>query len=185
MLTAAALAALIGGYYLGQFWQRQALDELSAVVFRDGQRIAYPDALALADDPDEAVWRLFLVADFDSETCRTALRRLGLMINRLAAWPSIQPRVRVSVLAYDQPSLTRAEQLRGGAPWLEIISASTTDLDQLSGPLGLLPDPLRWCAPSQLNGILIDPDRRRWALIPYEDPKTMAYNVQAVIQFVE
>jgi hypothetical protein len=36
-----------------------------------------------------------------------------------------------------------------------------------------------------LNGILVDPDQRRWALIPYEEPKTMAYNLQAVIQFVE
>ena len=185
LLTAAALIALIAGYYLGQFWQRQGLDQLSAVVFRDGKRVAYPESLALDPGPDDRVWRLFLVVDTGRDDCLAAIRRFGLMINRLAAWPDIQPRVRVSMLAYDRPSLTRAEQLRGGAPWLEIVSAPASDLDRVSGPLGLLPDPARWCAPSQLNGILVDPDQRRWALIPYEDPKTMAYNVQAVIQFVE
>ena len=185
LLTAAALAALIAGYYLGQFWQRQGLDDLSAVVYRDGQAVTYPDSLTLDPGPDGGVWRLFVVADTGQERCLAAMRHFGLTINRLAAWPDIQPRVRVSVLAYDQPSLTRAEQLRGGAPWLEIVSAPASDLDRLSGPLGLLPDPARWCAPSQLNGILVDPDQRRWALIPYEEPKTMAFNLQAVIQFVE
>ena len=51
--------------------------------------------------------------------------------------------------------------------------------------LGILPDRARWCTATQLNGVLVAPDRRRWALIPYEDPQTMAYNVQAIIQFVE
>lgn len=185
LLTAAALASLLAGYYLGQYWQRRALDDLSAVVYRDGQRVDYPDALALGPASDDSPWRLFVVADTRQERCREALPQFGLMMNRLAAWPSIQPRVRVSVLAYDQPTLTRAEQLRGGAPWLEILGAATPELDRLTGTLGILPDPLRRCVPDQLNGILVDPDRRRWALIPFEDPRTMAHNVQAVIQFVE
>jgi hypothetical protein len=184
-LTVAALGTLLAGYYLGQFWQRRALDDLTAVVFSDGQPIDYPVSVVLAPGSDDAPWRLFVVADTQMEACRVALPQFGLMMNRLAAWPSIQPRVKVSVLAYDQPSLTRAEDLRAGASWLEIVSAAPLDLDQLSGTLGILPDPTRWCVPEQLNGILIDPQHRRWALIPFEDPKTMAHNLQAVIQFVE
>jgi hypothetical protein len=185
LLIVAALGTLIAGYYLGQYWQRSGLDGLSAVVYRDGQIVAYPQSLGLDSDRTDTPWRLFVAADTRVADCQKALRRFGLMMNRLAAWPGIQPRVRVSVLAYDQPNLTSAERTRGGAPWLEVITAPVPDLDRLSSSLGILPDPARWCSPAQLNSILVEPDRRRWALIPFEDPQTMAHNVQAVIQFVE
>jgi hypothetical protein len=185
LLTLAALGALLVGYYLGQYWQRQPLGDLSAVVYPDGKPIEFPDGLARPDDGDSEHWRLYLVADTTRDRCRTALPRFGLMMNRLAAWPTIQPRVRLTVIAYDAPSDDAALQFSGGAPWIDVISGASHQLDALSGNLGILPDPLQWCEGTQLNSVLVAPDGRRWALIPYEDPQTMAFNVQAVIQFVE
>ena len=107
------------------------------------------------------------------------------MMNRLAAWPSIQERTRLTVLAYDGPSDDAALRFRRGAEWIDVVAAEPTVLDELAMALGILPNPMNWCEATQLNSILVAPDRRRWALIPYEDPQTMAYNVQAVIQFVD
>jgi len=185
LLTLAALGALLVGYYLGQYWQRQPLSELTAIVYTDGAPVDIPDELVPADGRDAETWRLYLVADTTRERCRAALPRFGLMMNRLAAWPSIQPRVRLTVIAYDGPSSDAALKFKGGAPWVDVISADPVSLDALSGDLGILPDPLQWCEETQLNSVLVAPDGRRWALIPFEDPKTMAFNVQAVIQFVE
>lgn len=185
LLTLAALGALIVGYYLGQAWQRQHLDRLSAIVFTDGQSVAMPEGLGLDVPEGQAVWRLFLVADTREPACRTALPRFGLMMNRLAAWPKIQERVRLTVLAYDAPPDAEALAFRAGATWIDVVSAEKADLDPLSEDLGIRPDGTGWCVPTRLGSILVDPDRRRWARIPFEDPATMAHNVQAVIQFVE
>jgi hypothetical protein len=184
-LTLAALGALLVGYYVGQYWQRQPLEALSAVVFEDGKPIEYPASLDLAATDATAAWRLFLTADTRVEACATALRRFALMMNRLAAWPKIQSRVRLTVLAHDEPSAEQTLAFDAGATWIDVVSAPRADLERLTGALGILPDRKRWCAPTQLNSMLVAPNGQRWALIPYEDPETMAYNVQAVIQFVE
>lgn len=185
LLTLAALGALIAGYYLGQHWQRQPLEQLSATVFTDGHKARFPEGLGLDTPEEQATWRLFLVADTREPACRSALPRFGLMMNRLAAWPKIQARVRLTVLAYDSPPEAEALDFRGGAPWIDVVGADKPDLDALAADLGILPDGFDWCTPTQLTSVLVDPNQRRWALIPYEEPKTMAHNVQAVIQFVE
>ena len=185
LLTLAALVALIAGYYLGQTWQRQPLDQLSAVVYTDGQRVTFPAELGLDPADEPSPWRLFLVVDTREPACRSALPQFGLMMNRLAAWPKIQERVRLTVLAFDAPPDVEARDFRGGATWIDVVSADRVALEELSADLGIRPDGTRWCAPTGLNGVLVDPAGRRWALIPYEEPKTMAHNVQAVIQFVE
>lgn len=185
LLTLAALGALIVGYYLGQSWQRQSLEGLSAIVYPDGKSVAVPDDLGLDTPNEESPWRLFVVVDTRDPACRSALTRFGLMMNRLAAWPTIQARVRLTVLAYDAPPDADALDFRRGASWIDVVGSESAVLDRLSADLGILPNGTDWCTPTELNGILVDPERRRWALIPYEAPKTMAHNVQAVIQFVE
>jgi len=185
LLTLAALGSLLVGYYLGQHWQRQPLEQLSAVVFEDGQPIELPSSLALTAAVEQPPWRLFVAVDSQVEACRSAIRRFGLMMNRLAAWPKIQPRLRVTLLAFDIPTSEQAAAFAGGASWIDTVAATKPELQGLASDLGIQPDNARWCTPTQLNSILVAPDSTRWALIPYEDPETMAYNVQAVIQFVD
>ncbi|MGB5736098.1 MAG: hypothetical protein WBM40_16800 [Thiohalocapsa sp.] len=185
LLTLAALGSLLVGYYLGQYWQRQPLDQLSAIVFEDGKPIELPGSLVLTTPAEPPVWRLFVAVDSQVDACRSAMRQFAFMMNRLAAWPKIQARVRVTALAFDNPSVEQAEAFAGGTRWVEAVNIPKPQLERLVDELGIQPDTAQWCVPTQLNGILVAPDSKRWALIPYEDPETMAYNVQAVIQFVE
>ena len=185
LLTLAALGALLVGYYLGQYWQRQPLSRLSAVVFEDGKPIELPSSLSLTTSAEAPVWRLFVAVNTQVDACRGAMRRLGLMMNRLAAWPKIQARVRVTALAFDNPTAEQVDAFAAGATWIDTVAIPKPELERLASDLGIQPDTSRWCAPTELNSILVAPNHTRWALIPYEYPETMAYNVQAVIQFVE
>jgi len=186
LLTLAALSSVIAGYYLGQYWQRQPLAELSAVVYPSGQPVEYPPGLDLANEAGESrTWRLFIVADTGVAQCRELLRHFATVFNRLAAWPQIQENLRLAVLAYDRPDTSAATAFTGGVTWAEVVSADPEQLDRLSTQLGILPDGTGWCTATTSNGILVAPDRKRWALIPYEQAAMMARNLSTIIAFVE
>jgi hypothetical protein len=186
ILTLAALLSLVAGYYLGQYWQRRPLAELSAVVYPDGRQIEYPGELAISDPPGEpGLWRLFLAADTRRAACRDWVREFAFVINRLAAWPEIQANLRLTVLAYDQPDATAGVTLTEGAGWVEIVSAEPQHLDRLSGQLGILPSGGEWCSGAQANSVLVSPQRRSWALIPHQQAAIMARNLSTIIAFVE
>ena len=70
IVTLAALASLIVGYYLGQAWQRQPLETLSAVVYPNGKPVDYPPQLDLGpDDTAPPAWRLVAVVDTRVPAC--------------------------------------------------------------------------------------------------------------------
>jgi len=48
LLILAALASIIAGYYLGQYWQRRPLAELSARIYPAGRPVEFPAGA----DPD-------------------------------------------------------------------------------------------------------------------------------------
>lgn len=186
ILTLAALIALIIGYYLGQFWQRQPLGELSAVMYPNGRSIQYPNELtALQDVSGEQVWRLFVVADTRAPACTELVRHYASVINRMAAQPKIQQRVRLTLLAYDQPTQAAADAFTRGLGWVEILSAVPQVLDSLSGQLGIQPTGPDACRPPQANAILVAPGAVAWALIPYEQAAIMARDIATIIAFVE
>lgn len=186
VLILAALASIVAGYYLGQYWQRRPLAELTAVVYPAGRRIDYPADLGIDNDPGVSTpWRLFLAVDTGAPACSRLLRHYASVINRLAAWPEIQAQLRLTVLAYDRPDAAAVTAFSGGASWAEVLSAETQSLDRLSGQLGILPDPGNWCAETQANAILVAPDRTSWALIPHEQAAMMAHNIRTIIAFVE
>ena len=182
-LTVAALASLIVGYYLGQHWQRKPLADLSAIVYPAGRTVEYPDVLAIGSGDD--LWRLFLVADTRDGQCRQVMRHFAAVVNRLAAWPKTQERLRLTVLAYDQPDESAADEFAGSVSWVEVISGDPADLDRLSGQLGIAPGGLDWCNSYQASTILVAPDRTAWALIPYEQAAIMAHNISSIVAFVE
>ncbi len=186
VLTLAALAAVIGGYYLGQYWQRRPLADLTAVVYPADRTVEYPASLDLDRAPAaDAPWRLFLVANSREPACQQLLRHYAIVFNRLAAWPRIQETLRLSVLAYDRPDAETITAFTGGVTWAEVVSAAPDRLDLLSAQLGIRPDPQTWCSPAAGNAVLVAPNGTRWALIPYEQAAMMARNIRTIIEFVE
>lgn len=184
LLTVLALLTLIAGYYLGQYWQRRPLQDLSAVVYPSGRAIRYPDGLPRLTDPaSNGAWRLFLTADTRAPACAAVLRDMRFLYNRLAAWPDLQARLRVTVLAYDAPA--QPPDPSAGAEWIDMLGAAPPTLDRLAGQLGILPTGNDWCSDHQASAILVSPHNEAWALIPYEQPAIMADNVRTIIQFVE
>lgn len=186
-LILAALASLLVGYYLGQAWQRRGLDDLTAVLYPVGRAIEYPAGFALpeADPGAPPAWRLVLVADTRDPACSALLRQFALVINRLATKPDLQGRLRVTVLAYDQPDADAVAAFAQGAPWLEVPAASDQALETLAGQLGLLPDRRNWCTGTQSNSVLVAPDHTAWALLPLRPAAVMAHDIARIVDFVE
>jgi hypothetical protein len=185
VLTLAALTSLIGGYYLGQAWQRQPLTGLAAVVYPNGREIRMPRLPGAETGVTGSAWRLFSVMDTSAAACGSLRRDYALMMNRLATRPDIQRRLRLTVLAYDHPDSASAEGFAAGHDWIEVISEPASDLDGVSAQLGLLPTGTAWCEPTQDNAVLVSPDAIAWALVPREPPATMAHTVTTLIDFVE
>ena len=184
ILILAALASVIAGYYLGQYWQRRPLAGLSAVLYPAGQAVDYPAGL-ITDPGTDSPWRLFLAADTRAPECEQLLRHYVLVFNRLAAWPEIQRNLRLSLLAHDQPDRAAITDFTTGVDWVEVISAAPEPLGRLGAQLGIQPDPKAWCSPLTGNAVLVAPDKKRWALIPYEQAAIMARNIRTIIAFVE
>jgi hypothetical protein len=184
-LIGAALTSLIIGYYLGQYWQRQPLADLSAVVYPQGLPLDLPAAVSLPETGSpEGSWRVMVAVDSGAPRCRDLLRHFALVRNRLAGWPEIQQRLRLTLLDYAPPSVEQSPIPLDG-DWIERLAPGPAVLDELTGSLGILPGRKDWCTPTQANGILVAPDLRRWALLPYEQPAIMAQNIATVVQFVE
>jgi len=186
IVTLVALASVIAGYYLGQYWQRRPLAELSAVVYPSGRVVDYAAAFALNAEQDaQTPWRLFVVMDSRLPACSRLLRHYAIVFNRLAAWPEIQENLRLTMLAYDQPDQQAIARFTGAVGWAEVLSAPAGQLDRLSTQLGIQPDRESWCEAPTANAILVAPDRKRWALIPHEPAVIMANNIRTIIAFVE
>lgn len=185
-LTLVALATLITGYYLGQRWQRLPLTDLSALVYPNGMAIDYPDAIAarITDDARRP-WRLFVTGDTRAPACRALLKHYALVINRLAPYPAIQSRLRLSMLAFDTPTPDVMAEFRAGLPWVDVIEAPADQLDRFSAELGIRPVGSNWCEPTQANAILVSPGDVAWALIPYGQAAIMAHDIRTLIDFVE
>lgn len=186
LLTLAALASLIVGYYLGQSWQRQPLDGLSAVVYPNGKRIELAaDTFSDSANDDVRPWRLFTTVDTDRAACRELRDDYALVINRLAHRPALQARVRVAMLAYDRPDAQAGSGFATAYPWLDLIAIAAPQRDRLAAELGILPTTDDWCRGPQASAILVAPDAVAWALIPHEQADIMAHNIITLIDFVE
>ena len=186
ILTLAALGALIVGYYLGQYWQRQPLGELSAIMYPNGQAIEYPVELtALQAQAGKQNWRLFVSADTRAAACVDLLRHYATVINRLAAQPDIQQRLRLTLLAYDQPEKAAIDSFTRGLSWVDVLGAPAPVLDRLSTQLGIQRSSPDACTPTQANAVLVAPDAVAWALIPHGQAAIMARDIRTIIAFVE
>jgi hypothetical protein len=184
LLTLAALASLLIGYYFGQYWQRQPLEALSAIVYPSGRAVDFELHPALSEAAP--AWRLFVNVDTSNSDCQRLVRDYGFLRNRLASVPALQQRLRLTLLAYGQADDDeQAKALTASDDWIDVLSATPSALDRLAAELGNLPTSTKWCDRHQGNAILVSPQAEAWALIPYELPETMAHNVRTIIEFVE
>ncbi len=184
LLILAALASVIAGYYLGQHWQRRPLAELSATLYPAGRPLEITAGVNL-DTETQPPWRLFLSADTRDARCATLLRHYAMVINRLAAWPDIQSRLRLTLLAHDQPDVAGVDAFSAGVDWVEVIAADRESLARLSSRLGLMSEAEAWCTDSGASAVLVSPELMQWALIPYQQAAIMAHNIRTIIAFVE
>lgn len=182
-MTLAALASLIIGYYLGQAWQRQPLSDLSAIVYANGRPVDYPAEFRPAHD--DTAWRLFVAGDPDAAACTDLRRDFALLINRLAARPELQRRVRLALISFAETPVLGENRFHSGYPWVDLVELDGTQRETLARQLGILPTGEDWCRGTQASGVLVSPDAVAWALIPYERPDIMAHNITSLIDFVE
>jgi hypothetical protein len=181
-LTLVALATLIAGYYLGQYWQRQPLQDLSAVVYDSGRPLALPEDRF---PPGEDAWRLFVTGDTTAAACADLLRDFGFARNRLAAVPDIQARLRLVMIAFDDAVDGRGDRLAGGSDWIDVIRPTAGERDRLAGELGILPTGSVACTGTDATAVLVSPRHEAWARVTHEQPAAMARNIRSVIEFVE
>lgn len=183
LLIVAALASIIVGYYAGQYWQRRPLEGLSVQVFDQGRPITYPEQFGIGFDNRH--WRLFLAVDTRQPACRELLRHFALVVNRLAAWPKVQARLRLTLLAYDQPGSNAIAAFTGGVNWVDVVTADAGSLDAVTQQLDIQPHGTIWCSEGTAGGVLVAPKHRAWARIPMEPAAVMARNIAGVVGFVE
>lgn len=181
-LTLLALATLIAGYYLGQYWQRRPLQDLTAVVYASGRPLALPEDRF---PPGDDAWRLFVAGRPASPACAGLLRDYAFVRNRLAAVPGVQARLRVVMITVDGSGDDPDDGPAAGADWIDLLAIPHSTADRLAGELGLGPNGSATCTGEDAAGILVSPRQEAWARIPYEQPAAMARNIRGVIEFVE
>ncbi len=185
ILISIAIATLIVGYYLGQYWQRQPLSELSAEVYDGKRRLQLPERLASPGDEQSPRWRLFISADTTADACRQLLRDYALMFNHLAVRPDLQSNLKVVVLAYDRPDLAQQTTFTGGVTWAELLIGDPDAMDNVATQLGLSTSGIAWCSLGNDAAVLVGPDDTQWALLPHGEPDIMAHTLIGIIDFVE
>ena len=185
LVMLAALVSLIVGYYLGQSWRRQPLDDLSVILFAEPRAIDYGDLAITAPQDTPHPWRLFVAGDTRESACGDMLRHYARVMNRLAARAGIQQRLRVTLLAYDNPDAAAATAFRSGVTWADVIGAPSAQLDRLGTQLGIGPDREHVCADGHTDASLVSPAHEAWALIPNDAPAIMAANIVAIVESVE
>lgn len=185
IVISVAIATLVVGYYLGQYWQRRPLSDISATLYDGKQHLQIPERLAAPSDSDGHGWRLYIVADTGAEACRQLLRSYALMFNHLAVHPKIQSDLKVVVLAYDHPDADAETAFTGGVTWAELLIGDPDAMDQVTTQLGLSTLGLARCSLGNDDAVLVGPDNAIWALIPHEEPDIMARNLNTIIDFVE
>ena len=104
--------ALIGGYYLGQSWRRQPLDDLSVILFAEPVPSTMDGSAITAPADTLQSWRLF-GRRYPGVRRAAMLRHYAQVMNRLAARPGSGTATRY-VLAYDRPDAARSPRFVGG-----------------------------------------------------------------------
>lgn len=182
LLISGALGIVILGYYLGNLYKFGELDKLSAVVHKEPTQVTIDPALVSLDNQQQAGWRLYLVVDTTANACTQVLDHYTSVYNRLAGTPKIQAALRLVTLPYNTDNKEHVGKWLAHRSFVTAFLGTEESLEKLTADLGILPLGNRWCKDTQATAALVDKEGYTRALIPFEEPATMAMNLRTIIQ---
>lgn len=182
-IISVALATVVLGYYLGNRYQLNELQNTAALMNEqpvEVELVNLPSALREAIVAEDQ-WLIVLPGE-PGLHCDALLEHFVDVVNRLAAWPKIQQRIRFVLLA--------SSGAAGGIRWNHVPWAKVQMLDQetqlaLSTQLGIAPIGTRWCQDVQATAALIGPGNQVHALLPLDKPAKIAESVRLIVDTLD
>jgi len=179
-LITAALGTVVLGYWLGNRYQFGELQNSSAILMEQPVEI---DTAPLPNDLQtqikaEEQW-VILLAGENGKACDQLLNHYIEVVNRLAAWPKIQARIRLALLdgsgRVGSPAWQQLE-------WADSHNMQQADILALTSALGIAPIGNRWCKDVQATTALLGPGNVSHALLPLDKPAEIAESLRLIIQ---
>lgn len=182
-LITAALGTLVLGYYLGNRFQYDELRQSSAIVLEKPVpvdiKLLPPGLRTIAEDPGQ--WVILLPGE-PGRACDDLLDHYVRVINRLAAWPAVQSRIRLSLLNFSGRAPGTAWQRYG---WARSYPLSKAEVLELTSQLGIAPVGNRWCLDVQATTALLGPGAEVRALLPLDKPAEMAESLRLLLHAMD
>ena len=171
-LIVAALATVIAGYYLGQLYQQHRWKQQGIRVLDNPVRLEQPGL--------SGHWTLLIPGEPDP-SCEQLLREFTQTVNRLAAWPKLQSRIRLHLLASRAPA---GQSLWHFVPWASVQWSEPPARRELLQQLGFAQTAPPWCG-ADAHLALTGPDQRLYALVTLDKPSRMAESLRQLIDTLE
>ena len=174
-----ALCILALGYYLGNRYQASGLHNISAIVLDIPVVVpaeTLPQPLRKQIEAEDQ-WVVLLPGE-NGKACDELLTHYIEVVNRLAAWPKIQARIRVALLDTAGRAGSPAWQ---AIEWADSHNMSQTSILALTSTLGISPVGNRWCRDVQATAALIGPGNTARALLPLDNPAEMAESLRLLV----
>lgn len=166
---------MLVGYFLGQWYQQHRLTGQGVEVLDKPILIQTGMSLPLA-----GYWSLLVPGEADA-ACDQLLRDMMQTVNRLAAWPGLQRRLRVRLLATRKPS---QDSLWHFVPWASVIYLQAPTRIRVLAALQLqTPQASRCRSGAQLA--LTGPDSHLYAHLALDKPARMAESLRQLIEMLE
>lgn len=179
-IVGVALCTVVLGYYLGNRYQYSELQNTAAILFDQPIELdttSLPKALQSRIEAADQ-WVILLPGE-NGRACDQLLNHYIEVINRLAAWPDIQSRIRVALIDSSGRTGSLAWQRVG---WAESYNVNQEDMLRLTSTLGIAPVGNRWCRDVQATAALIGPGNEVHALLPLDKPAEIAESLKLMIQ---
>jgi len=179
-IISVALCTVLLGYYLGNRYQFGELQNTAAIMFEQPIELEIDELPQPLRDQIEAEdeW-LILLAGEPGSSCEALLAHYIEVVNRLAAWPNIQKRIRLILVdSADAPIGPTWKSVE----WAHIQAMTEQQMLEFTGQLGIAPLGTRWCEDVQATAALIGPGRYSHALLPLDKPADIAESLRLIIE---
>ena len=182
-IISVALSTVVLGYYLGNRYQFGELQNSAAIMLEqplDADASRMPRELVELMEV-EGSWVIVLPGETGA-ACDQLLAHYIEVVNRLAAWPDIQSRVRLALLQTTTRPPSTAWQ---NVTWASTHTLPEADMLALTGNLGIAPIGNRWCQDVQGTAALLGPENRAYALLPLDNPSDIAESLRLIITVLD
>jgi len=179
-IVSVALCTVLLGYYLGNRYQFGELQNTAAIMFEQPIEVdinGLPQPLRGQIEAEDE-W-LILLAGEPGGSCDVLLVHYIDVVNRLAAWPVIQKRLRLILVGTGEAATGPAWK---SVEWAHIQVMPEQQMLELTGQLGIAPLGTRWCEDVQATAALIGPGEQARALLPLDKPADIADSLRLIIE---